>query len=126
MRALFIPVGTALLSAAFVGVLDRRLAEQDAAPAIEVVDLQQLLAEQVADVSRQSLSVDTQRSAATAYATALSTSLDDVARSDHAVLLVKPAVLVGAVDVTDAVRGRLRLALAANPSASASRKPSVP
>lgn len=124
MRTALLSVVSGLLAAAFVLAFDRHRAGQPIPPVIEVVDLQQLLTEQVAEVSRQKLSVERQRDAATTFATALSTALDATAQSDHAVLLVKPAVLNGAPDATDAVRLRLHLALATpNPSTSSRSAP---
>jgi hypothetical protein len=111
MRSFLYPTAAAVLTATLVAVLDRRLAEQDAPPSIEVVDLQQLLTEQVSDVSHQKLSTDQQQAAASAYAIALNDALEAVAHGDHAVLLVKPAALIGALDVTDRVRALIRMGL---------------
>jgi hypothetical protein len=111
MRPFLISTMSGLLAALFTLFLEHRLLQDDWPPLVEVVDLQQLLTEQVAEVGRQKLSADQQRAAATAYATALNTALDEVARTDHAVLLVKPAVLTGGIDVTGLVRTHIRLAL---------------
>ena len=124
MRSFLYPTAAAVLTATLVAVLDHRLAEQDAPPSIEVVDLQQLLTEQVSDVSHQKLSSDQQQAAASAYATALNDALEAVAHGDHAVLMVKPAVLIGAVDVTDRVRSLIHsdLDLHKQPSPAATSK----
>jgi hypothetical protein len=118
MRTLLSAAVAGLFAAMFTAIFDGHLAAQHAPPPIEVVDLQQLLAEQVTEVSRQKLGIDQQRDAATAFATALTNALDATAQADRAVLLVKPAVLNGAIDVTDSVRLRLHLALTTHPSST--------
>ena len=126
MRTSLVCLGSAVLAASFVAVLDYRLAERDPSPVIEVVDLQQLLTEQVTDVSHQKLSVDQQRAAATTYATALNDALEAVQRGDHAVLLVKPAVISGAVDVTDRVRTLIQLGAELRTPTATATTPATP
>jgi type-F conjugative transfer system protein TrbI len=121
MRSHLFGLSSAALAAVLVAVLDHRLAERNAPPMLEVVDLQQLLTEQVAEVGRQKLSADQQHAAATTYAAALNEALEAVARADHAVLLVKPAALIGAADATDRVRTLIRMGIDAR-----TRSPAAP
>jgi type-F conjugative transfer system protein TrbI len=77
------------------------------APRLATVDLQQLLAEHIESVGRRGLDRDAAVKEAAAYAAALQTSLDELGREQHAVLLPAPAVLRGAPDLTDALRERI-------------------
>ena len=77
------------------------------APTFASVDLQGLLMQRVAAAGKANTSPDDQKQDAARYAQALDASLDEVGRSEHAVLLVTSAVLRGAPDVTDQVRQRI-------------------
>lgn len=101
MRSFLVSFGGGALGALLVIVLYSAMRP---AQVFASVDVQQLLSAHVAAISNQSLDAEMQRQDAAAFAGALEAALDQIARDDRAILLVSPAILRGAPDVTGEVR----------------------
>lgn len=74
---------------------------------LATVDLQQVLAEHIESVGLRNLGKEAAARDAAAYGAALQTSLDELEREQHTLLLTAPAVLRGAPDLTDPLRQRI-------------------
>lgn len=80
-------------------------------PGIASVDVRQLIEERIRQIGARQGDDAHRQQDTQAFAAALEASLDEIALEEHALILVGPAVLRGAPDLTDEVRERIRVHL---------------
>lgn len=90
-------------------------------PTFAAVDLQAILSQRLATVSRQGLDATAAQRDAARFALALEQSLDELSVEHGVVLFSAPAVIRGAPDITDTLQHRLdtHLATAQKPATEA-------